>query len=176
MEWDAIAFSNAWKCKVKVKLLSRVRLLVTPWTAAYQAPPPMGFSRQEYWSGVPLPSLTEETTTCQIQGIFQLLQGDSWVFYQKLFPTLYLTNPIFPGSSASLVVLPSLFSLSLTLVQMLITPGFPPSFYLTRDIYTFLGILPTAFTVSADDSQICFTPSRWFGCTPAISLELFFLL
>ena len=41
---------------MKVKLLSRVQLLVTPWTAAYQAPPPMGFSRQEYWSGVPLPS------------------------------------------------------------------------------------------------------------------------
>ena len=44
---------------MKVKLLSRVRLLVTPWTAAYQAPPSMGFSRQEYWSGVPLPSLNE---------------------------------------------------------------------------------------------------------------------
>ena len=42
--------------KVKVKSLSRVRLLVTPWTAAYQAPPFMGFPRQEYWSGVPLPS------------------------------------------------------------------------------------------------------------------------
>ena len=45
--------------KVKVKSLSRVRLLVTPWTAAYQAPPSMGFSRQEYWSGVPLPSPKE---------------------------------------------------------------------------------------------------------------------
>ena len=40
---------------MRVKSLSRVRLLVTPWTAAYQAPPSMGFSRQEYWSGVPLP-------------------------------------------------------------------------------------------------------------------------
>ena len=57
LEWVAIAFSNAWKWKVKVKLLSRVRLLVTPWTAAYQAPSPMEFSRQEYWSGLPLPSL-----------------------------------------------------------------------------------------------------------------------
>ena len=56
LEWVAIAFSSAWKWKVKVKSLSRVRLLVTPWTAAYQAPPSMGFSRQEYWSGVPLPS------------------------------------------------------------------------------------------------------------------------
>ena len=57
LEWVAISFSNAWKWKVKVKSLSRVRLLVAPWTAAYQAPPSMGFSRQEYWSGVPLPSL-----------------------------------------------------------------------------------------------------------------------
>ena len=56
LEWVAISFSNAWKGKVKVKLLSRVWLLATPWTAAYQAPPSMGFSRQEYWSGVPLPS------------------------------------------------------------------------------------------------------------------------
>ena len=56
LEWVTISFSNAWKWKVKVKLLSRVRLLATPWTAAYQAPPSMGFSRQEYWSGVPLPS------------------------------------------------------------------------------------------------------------------------
>ena len=56
LEWVAISFSNAWKWKVKVKSLSCVRLFTIPWTAAYQAPPPMGFSRQEYWSGVPLPS------------------------------------------------------------------------------------------------------------------------
>ena len=56
LEWVAISFSNAWKWKVKVKSLSRVWLIVTPRTAAYQAPPSMRFSRQEYWSGVPLPS------------------------------------------------------------------------------------------------------------------------
>ena len=56
LEWVAISFSNAWKWKVKVKSLSHVRLFATPWTAAHQAPPPMGFSRQEYWSRVPLPS------------------------------------------------------------------------------------------------------------------------
>ena len=56
-EWVAISFSNAWKWKVKGKSLSHVRLSVSPWTAAYQAPPSMGFSRQEYWSGVSLPSL-----------------------------------------------------------------------------------------------------------------------
>ena len=55
-EWVAISFSNAWKWKVKVKFLSHVRLLATPWTAAYQASPSMGFFMQEYWSGVPLPS------------------------------------------------------------------------------------------------------------------------
>ena len=56
LEWAAISSSNAWKWKVKVKSLSHVRLFATPWTAAYQAPPSMGFSRQEYWSGLPLPS------------------------------------------------------------------------------------------------------------------------
>ena len=59
LEWVAISFSNARKWKVKVKSLSRVPLLATPWTAAYQAPPSMGFSRQEHWSGVPLPGRTQ---------------------------------------------------------------------------------------------------------------------
>ena len=57
LEWVAISFSNAWKWKVEVKSLSRVRPSATPWTAAHQAPPSLGFSRQEYWSGVPLPAL-----------------------------------------------------------------------------------------------------------------------
>ena len=54
LEWVAISFSSAWKWKVKVKSLSHVQLFATPWTAAYQAPLPMGFSSQEYWSGLPL--------------------------------------------------------------------------------------------------------------------------
>ena len=58
LEWVAISFSNAWKWKVKVKSLSRIRLLATPGPVAHQAPPSMGFSRQEQWSGVPLPSPT----------------------------------------------------------------------------------------------------------------------
>ena len=53
LEWVAISFSNAWKCKVKGKSLSCVRLFATPWTAAHQASPSIGFARQEYWSGVP---------------------------------------------------------------------------------------------------------------------------
>ena len=56
LEWVAISFSNAWKWRVKVKSLSRAQLLASPWTAAYQAPPPMGFSKKEYWSGSPLHS------------------------------------------------------------------------------------------------------------------------
>ena len=58
LEWVAISFSNVWKWKVKVKSESEVAqscpLIATRWTVAYQAPPSMGFSRQEYWSGVPL--------------------------------------------------------------------------------------------------------------------------
>ena len=56
VEWVAISFSNAWKWKVKVKSLCFVQLFATPWTVTHQAPPSMGFSRQEYCSGVPLPS------------------------------------------------------------------------------------------------------------------------
>ena len=68
LEWVAISFSNAWKWKVKVKLLSHVRLFATPWTAAHQAPPSMGFSRQEYWSGVLLPSPPFWTICMKIMG------------------------------------------------------------------------------------------------------------
>ena len=68
LEWVAISFSNAWKWKVKVKSLSRVRLFTTPWTAAYQAPPTMGFSGQEYWSGVPSPS-PDETASASFNNL-----------------------------------------------------------------------------------------------------------
>ena len=62
LEWVAISFSSAWKWKVKVKSLSQARPSATLWTAAYQSPLSMGFSRQEYWSGVPLPSPPERLT------------------------------------------------------------------------------------------------------------------
>ena len=65
LEWVAISFSNAWKWKVKVKLLSRVRPLATPWTEAYQAPPSMGFSRQEYWSGCHLVAWLDSVLLCK---------------------------------------------------------------------------------------------------------------
>ena len=66
LEWFAISFSNAWKWKVKVTSLSRVGLLATPWTTAYQAPPPMGFFTQEYWSGLPLPSTSAAWEACNL--------------------------------------------------------------------------------------------------------------
>ena len=75
LEWVPISFSNAWKWKVKQKSLSRVWLLATPWTAAHQAPPSMGFSRQEYWSGVPSPSpmlLLEGSYYCSVLQMWEL--------------------------------------------------------------------------------------------------------
>ena len=80
LEWVAISFSNAWEWKVKVKSLSRVWLPATPWTAAYQFPPSMGFSRQEYWSGVPLPSLKSELFSHKCHPILNL-------FLLQVFPS-----------------------------------------------------------------------------------------
>ena len=73
LEWVAISFSNAWKWKVNVKSLSRVRLLATLWTAAHQAPLSMGFSRQEYWSGASSPS-PKNTGVCIYSLLCQLLR------------------------------------------------------------------------------------------------------
>ena len=78
LEWVAISFSNAWKWKVKVKSLSRVWLFVTPWTAAYQAPPSMRFSKQEYWSGVPSPSLSDILIACIS------IEADLWWCYMEI--------------------------------------------------------------------------------------------
>ena len=83
LEWVAISFSNAWKWKVKVKLLSRVWLLATPWIAAYQAPLSIGFSRQEYWSGVPLPSPHPYMTTRKTIVLTR------WTFVGKVMSLLF---------------------------------------------------------------------------------------
>ena len=107
MEWVAISFSNAWKWKVKVKSLSRVRPSATPWTAAFQAPPPMGFSRQEYWSGVSLPSLGKTAYQSSntphkfilLLKCVTLLQGLSFTFRSSKFLSS-IQNPSpegFPG-------------------------------------------------------------------------------
>ena len=78
LEWVAISFSNAWKWEAKVKSLSRVQLLATPWTAAHQAPPSMGFSRQEYWSGVPLPSLNPVYETAKETQMYRTVFWTLW--------------------------------------------------------------------------------------------------
>ena len=88
LEWVAISFSNAWKWKVKGKSLSRGRLLATPWTAAYQAPPSMGFARQEYWSGVLWPALF-----CTPRLNLPVTPGISWL------PTFTFQSPIMKRTS-----------------------------------------------------------------------------
>ena len=92
LEWVAISFSNAWKWKVKVKSLSRPRLLATPRTAAYQAPPSVGFSRHEYWSGVPLPSLNTHLVKGKCFSVpLMLCEKQGRYFLQQVFLTSSLT-------------------------------------------------------------------------------------
>ena len=91
LEWVAISSSNAWKWKVKVKSLSHVRLLVTSWTAAYQAPPSMGFSRQEYWSGMPLPRALTLPQLLRKNWRFQLYEWD-FLFLLLVLSTFALHN------------------------------------------------------------------------------------
>ena len=97
LEWVAMSFSNAWKWKVKVKSLSSVWLLATPWSAAYQAPPPMGFSRQEYWSGLPLPSPHFLISTLNVR-FWAKSWGrytDKWLQFGKhLFRTYYVQGTV----------------------------------------------------------------------------------
>ena len=85
LEWVAVSLSNAWKWKVKAKLLSHVQLFAIPWTAAYQAPPSMGFSRQEYWSGVPSPSPKMLASMCLmilVKGPFKkIFLAASWFVF-----------------------------------------------------------------------------------------------
>ena len=99
LEWVAISFFNAWKWKVKGKSLSPVQLFATPWTAAYQAPPSMGFSRQEYWSGVPVPppqgNGTEKLTQSLETWLYSPLSAASWVC--DLGKPLHLSEPPFIG-------------------------------------------------------------------------------
>ena len=79
---------------MKVKSLNRVRLLATPWTTAYQAPPSMGFSRQEYWSGVPLPSSREV-----LASIIMVIRLQYINVSNQQVVHLKLTQYYFPGGS-----------------------------------------------------------------------------
>ena len=92
LEWVAISFSNARKWKVKGKLLSRVQLFATPWTAAHQAPLSMGFSRQEYWSGVPLPSLEQNVEWLLNDGGASFWEDENVQQFNSAEPCEYTKN------------------------------------------------------------------------------------
>ena len=109
LEWAAISLSDVWKWKVKPKLLSRVQLYATPWTEAYQAPLSMGFSRQEYWSGVPLPS-PWFLLVCIYSFISVIVFfTSSWLFF------------LFSNSLLNFTQCPSILLLSLWSIFMIIT-------------------------------------------------------
>ena len=92
LEWVAISFSNAWKWKVKVKSLSRVRLLATPWTAAHQAPLSMRVSRQEFRSGVPLPSYSLATVKKKLSYKISKAEKPFCLFNETRNSTKYIRN------------------------------------------------------------------------------------
>ena len=94
LEWVAISFSDAWKWKVEGKSLSRVQPSATPWTAAYQAPPSMGFSRQECWSGVPLPSPYIDLDIC--------ICAYTYILNSQRFTVLIQHHKIYSNFSLSL--------------------------------------------------------------------------
>ena len=135
LEWVAISFSSAWRWrwKVKVKKLNRVRLLVTPWTAAYQAPPSMRFARQEYWSGLPLPSPIMN---------FGSVQSLSCV---RLFAT-----PWIAARQASLSITNSRSSLKLTSIES-VRPS--SHFILCRPLFL-LPQIPPSIRVFSNESTL----------------------
>ena len=109
LEWVAISFSSAYKWKVKAKLLSRIRLLVTPWTAAHQTPPSMGFSRQEDWSGVPVPSLRQaipalNELSCNIRQATLVPETQMLLLHTNLSPAIPLASSslLHPPCSSSM--------------------------------------------------------------------------
>ena len=105
LEWVAISFFHAWKWKLKVKSLSLVWLLATPRTAAYQVPPPMGFSREEYWSGVPLGRLISRyfiPFDVIVNGIINFSDNSMLVYRNEIdFYMLILYPAILPNSLMS---------------------------------------------------------------------------
>ena len=116
LEWVAISFSNAWKWKVKVKLLSRVQLLAIPWTAAYQAPLSMGFSRQEYWSGVPLHACTISNSVSRVMEKLNLVTSPHCLKPFKVYTTYSPSSSPWGAralllriSSASFITCPTYF-------------------------------------------------------------------
>ena len=105
------------KVKMKVKLLSHVRLVATPLTAAYQTPPSMGFSRQEYWSGVPLPSpmwcMNTHESPCCHKLVSKLSFGNHWKdsFY------LIIAQELLTNTSSDFIIFYIIFCLKTTRVS-----------------------------------------------------------
>ena len=152
LEWDAISSSNAGKWKVRVKSLSHVRLLETPWTAAYQVPPSMGFSRQEYWNGLPLPSPSSH-------GQFSSVQSLSHV---QLFAT-----PWIKARQASLSITNSWSSLKLMSIEWVM-----PSSHLIlyRPLLLLLPIPPSIRVFSNESALHMRWPKYWsfsFSISPS---------
>ena len=126
LEWVAISFSNAhWK--VKVKTLSHVRLIATPWTAAHQAPPSVGFSKQEYWSGVPLPSPQLPPMISQIPSFIQKSEWTKSQCTQVKKKNLY-----FKKVSYCLLALQVFKNLA---VSAALSPSAPQLFIITQFIF-----------------------------------------
>ena len=148
--WDSPGKNSGVGChfllqcaKVKVKSLSRVWLFVTPWTAAYQAPPPMGFSRQEYWSGVPLPSLPHATQFSSVQ-----LLSCVW-----LFVILWTA-----AHQASLSITNSWSSLRLMPIESVM----PSNHLILCHPFLFLPPIPPSIRVFSNESALCIGwPKYW---------------
>ena len=126
LEWAAISFSNVSKSKVKVKSLSHVQLFTTPWTAAYQAPLPMGFSRQGYWSGLPLPYRYVSIplkwfSVCMLPAhscnqhfcnrhILKMVLKVNWIMFKRIFiPLPYMTTFLLFWLILKTATIPTLF-------------------------------------------------------------------
>ena len=173
-EWVAISFSNAWKWKVKeVKSLICVQLVATPWTAAHQAPPSMGFSRQEYWSGVPkqvvrrwfnvlnkgvYTGLNNPFTMCSLAHEFKLqppVLSLSFDWISQYFFTQALFLPVLPSTPE-------------TLLWFLLL-----CWFWTISPVLKLGIYQQALTWLLSWLSVCWTVSSrkfWFPFQPIISL------
>ena len=117
LEWVAVSFSTAWKWKVKVKSLSRVCLLAIPWTAAHQSPTSMGFSRQEYWSGVPLPSPTNSQRWLKLISIESVMASNCLILCCPLLllPSVFPSIRIFSNESVLCIRWPKCWSFSFSI-------------------------------------------------------------
>ena len=166
--WAVCSHYLAISWKVKGKSLSRVRLFATPWTGAYQAPPSMGFSRQEYWSGLPLPS-PGDLPNPGIKPRFSALQADTLPYKPpgKPLPIPYIVSIMYicqsqSSNSSHLPLSPiPLFSMSVSPSALQIRLSIP--IFFKFHIYVLIY-------------SICFSPdllhSVWKTLSPSTSLQM----